>query len=43
MAADLAATRESVAALRRTARAVLAIIGGLFGRSYRQQIAPVWR
>lgn len=35
--AELAALRQSVPA------PVLAIVGGLFGRSYRQQVAPVWR
>jgi Hemerythrin HHE cation binding domain len=36
-AAELAALRQSVPG------PVLAIIGGLFGRSYRQRIASVWR
>lgn len=36
-AAELAALRESVPG------PVLAIIGGLFGRSYRRTVAPVWR
>lgn len=34
---ELAALRESVPA------PVLAMIGGLFGRRYRKEIAPVWR
>lgn len=34
---ELAALRESVP------RPVLGIIGGLFGRSYRREVAPVWR
>jgi len=36
-AAELSALRQSVPG------PVLAILGGLFGRSYRQQVAPVWR
>jgi hypothetical protein len=38
------ASTEELAALRQSVPGpVLAIIGGLFGRSYRQQVAPVWR
>jgi hemerythrin-like domain-containing protein len=38
------ASAEELAALRHNVPGpVLAIIGGLFGRSYRQQVAPVWR
>ena len=36
-AAELSALRQSVPG------PVLAILGGLFGRSYRHQVAPVWR
>jgi hypothetical protein len=37
------ATAQEQAALRQSVPGpVLAIIGGLFGRSYRQDIAPVW-
>jgi len=35
--AELSALRESVPS------PVLAIIGGVFGRRYRKEIAPVWR
>jgi iron-sulfur cluster repair protein YtfE (RIC family) len=38
------ATAQEKAALRQSVpRPVLAIMGGLFGRTYRKQIAPVWR
>jgi hemerythrin-like domain-containing protein len=38
------ASPEERAALRQSVPGpVLAIIGGLFGRPYRQQVAPVWR
>ena len=38
------ASAEEKAALRQSVPGpVLAIIGGLFGRSYRKEVAPVWR
>jgi hypothetical protein len=38
------ASPEELSALRQSVPGpVLAIIGGLFGRSYRRQVAPVWR
>lgn len=38
------ATADELAALRRSVPGpVLAILAGLFGRSYRSQVAPVWR
>jgi hypothetical protein len=38
------ATAEQLAALRGSVPGpVLTIITGLFGRSYRQDVAPVWR
>lgn len=40
---DGASATEQAALRQSVPGPVLSIIGGLFGRSYRQQIAPVWR
>jgi hypothetical protein len=38
------ASADQLSALRQSVPGpVLAIIGGVFGRSYRRQVAPVWR